>query len=75
MSELSCFATLNLPGRARFGTVGTALPGIEVGLTDDGERRALQTKAFRGFGSGVWAALVNPHANIEGVRMLAVATN
>jgi hypothetical protein len=24
---------------------------------------------------GVWAALVNPHTNIEGVRMLAVATN
>jgi long-chain acyl-CoA synthetase len=49
MSELSCAATLNPPGRARFGTVGTALPGIEVALTDDGELLCRGPNVMRGY--------------------------
>jgi long-subunit acyl-CoA synthetase (AMP-forming) len=37
MSELSCVATINPPGRIRLGTVGLPLPGVEVVLAADGE--------------------------------------
>jgi long-subunit acyl-CoA synthetase (AMP-forming) len=37
MSELSNAATLAAPDRARGGAVGTAFPGVEVRIADDGE--------------------------------------
>jgi long-chain acyl-CoA synthetase len=37
MSELSCIATCNPPGRMKLGTVGPPIPGVEVHLADDGE--------------------------------------
>ncbi len=37
MSELSCVATTNPPGAERLGTVGKAIPGVELRLADDGE--------------------------------------
>lgn len=37
MSELSCFATMNPPHDIRMGTVGRALPGVELRLLEDGE--------------------------------------
>jgi long-chain acyl-CoA synthetase len=37
MSELSNAATLVAPGSARTGAVGTAFPGVEVRIADDGE--------------------------------------
>jgi long-chain acyl-CoA synthetase len=37
MSELSNAATLAAPSHARGGAVGTALPGVEVRIADDGE--------------------------------------
>ena len=37
MSELTSVATINPPERIRYGTVGPALPGLEVRLADDGE--------------------------------------
>ncbi|HEY6493786.1 MAG TPA: AMP-binding protein [Trebonia sp.] len=37
MSELSNAATLVPPDRARVGTVGTAFPGVEVRVAEDGE--------------------------------------
>ncbi|MGH3211689.1 MAG: AMP-dependent synthetase/ligase [Trebonia sp.] len=37
MSELSNAATLAAPGDARGGAVGTAFPGVEVRIADDGE--------------------------------------
>jgi long-subunit acyl-CoA synthetase (AMP-forming) len=51
MSELSCFATMNPPGDVRVGTVGTALPGVELRLLEDGEllvRAPLVMKGYRG---------------------------
>jgi long-subunit acyl-CoA synthetase (AMP-forming) len=50
MSELSCFATVNPPGDIRMGTVGKALPGVDLGLLDDGEllvRGPLVMKGYR----------------------------
>jgi long-chain acyl-CoA synthetase len=37
MSELSCCATINPPDDIRIGTVGKAIPGVELKLLDDGE--------------------------------------
>jgi long-chain acyl-CoA synthetase len=51
MSELSCAATVNPPDAVRIGTVGTALPGVELRLADDGEllvRGPLVMKGYRG---------------------------
>jgi long-chain acyl-CoA synthetase len=49
MSELSAIATLNHPGRARFGTVGTPLRGLELALTDDGELLCRGPTVMRGY--------------------------
>ena len=37
MSETCGMGTLNVPGRIRLGTVGCALPGVELKLAADGE--------------------------------------
>ena len=37
MSETSCAGTINPPGQIRAGTVGRALPRIELALAEDGE--------------------------------------
>jgi long-subunit acyl-CoA synthetase (AMP-forming) len=37
MSETTGVATVNAPGDIRVGTVGCALPGVDVALSDDGE--------------------------------------
>jgi long-chain acyl-CoA synthetase len=37
MSETTAVATINRPGKVRVGTVGPAIPGVEVKLASDGE--------------------------------------
>jgi long-chain acyl-CoA synthetase len=37
MSETTCVATLNPPDALKLGTVGKALPGVELKLAEDGE--------------------------------------
>ncbi len=37
MSELSCFGAVSPPARARFGSIGTLLPGLEARRAADGE--------------------------------------
>jgi long-chain acyl-CoA synthetase len=37
MSETSCVGIINPPGRTKLGTVGLALPGLEVALAPDSE--------------------------------------
>ncbi|MFF7737870.1 AMP-binding protein [Streptomyces sp. NPDC007984] len=50
MSELSCFGAVSPPARARFGTIGTLLPGLEARQAADGEllvRGPSVTKGYR----------------------------
>ena len=50
MSELSCCATINPLDDIRIGTVGKAIPGVELKLLDDGEllvRGPIVMKGYR----------------------------
>ncbi|WP_320671392.1 AMP-binding protein [Patulibacter defluvii] len=49
MSELSCCATINPPARVKIGTVGPALPGIELRLAEDGEVLVRGGTVMRGY--------------------------
>ncbi|HET7689581.1 MAG TPA: AMP-binding protein [Nocardioidaceae bacterium] len=49
MSELSCCATVNPLDDIRVGTVGKALPGVELKLADDGELLVRAETVMRGY--------------------------
>ncbi len=51
MSELSCIASCNPPERPRIGTVGPALPGVELRLAEDGELLCRGPIMMRGYRS------------------------
>jgi len=61
LSESCGPATWNRPDRYRFGTVGPALPGVEVRLADDGEVLVRGPNVFRGY-------LGEPEATAESLR-------
>ena len=49
MSETCAVATLNPPGKVRVGTVGPALPGVELRLADDGELLCRGPMVMKGY--------------------------
>jgi long-chain acyl-CoA synthetase len=49
MSELSCVATAMPPDRVKIGTVGKAIPGVELRLAPDGEVMVRGPLVMRGY--------------------------
>jgi long-chain acyl-CoA synthetase len=49
MSELSCVATAMPPGRVKIGTVGKAVPGVELKIAADGEVLVRGPLVMRGY--------------------------
>jgi long-chain acyl-CoA synthetase len=49
LSEATCASHFNRPGRARLGTVGPPLPGVECRLGDDGEILIAGETVFAGY--------------------------
>lgn len=49
LTECTTAATVNRPARFRFGTVGPALPGVELRLADDGEILIKTDTIFGGY--------------------------
>jgi long-chain acyl-CoA synthetase len=49
MSELSCVATTMPPGRIKIGTVGRAMPGVEIRIAEDGEVLVRGPLVMRGY--------------------------
>jgi long-chain acyl-CoA synthetase len=49
MTETVAAGTLNLPGDARFGSIGKPLPGIELRLDEDGEILVRGGNVFSGY--------------------------
>jgi long-chain acyl-CoA synthetase len=49
MTETSTVATVNTPEHHRFGSVGKALPGVELRIADDGEVMIKGPNIFQGY--------------------------
>src|SRR5262245_33614761 len=49
MSEISCIGTANPPGAIRIGTVGKAIPGVELKLAGDGELLVRGPTVMKGY--------------------------
>ncbi len=49
LTECTTAATVNRPSRYRFGTVGPALPGVELRIADDGEVLIKSETNFAGY--------------------------
>jgi long-chain acyl-CoA synthetase len=49
LTECTTAATVNRPSRHRFGTVGPALPGVELRIADDGEVLIKTDTIFAGY--------------------------
>jgi long-chain acyl-CoA synthetase len=49
MTETFSAGSLNLPGEARFGSIGKPLPGVEMKLDDDGEILVRGPNVFAGY--------------------------
>jgi long-chain acyl-CoA synthetase len=47
MSETTAVGTVNLPDHLRFGTIGRAMPGVELKISDDGEILIKGPNVFR----------------------------
>ncbi len=49
MSELACIASINPPERVKIGSIGVALPGVELRVQPDGELEARGGMVMKGY--------------------------
>ncbi len=49
MTELTLVATIHQPGKPKIGTVGVAIPGVEIKIAEDGEILARGGNVTRGY--------------------------
>ena len=49
MTETTAVISVTPPGRPRFGTVGTAVPGVEISIAEDGEVLTRGQNVFAGY--------------------------
>ena len=61
LTETTAPATVNRPGEARFGTVGPAIPGVEIKIAADGEILIKGPSVFAGY-------FKDPAATAEALR-------
>ena len=61
LTETTAPATVNLPDRMKIGTVGLPLPGVSIGIADDGEVLIKGINVFSGYHH-------NPEATAEAIQ-------
>src|SRR5207247_1380626 len=77
LTECTTAATVNRPSRYRFGTVGPALPGVELRVAEDGELLIRSETVFAGYykDPAATAAVLAPDGWLRSGDLAALASD